>query len=1212
MKKILMLLFGLSSTALLGTDNGNFIQNGDFESMFPNVLRDITAIPNGEWGEIVWVHLGKSDGDYREFLKKLRPITKKEIISDTSVSGNHYLRISTGKDGMEWKNNSGKGISYSSQLCQKILLPEPGKQIKFRLSFRMRGRLDANGSIPVHVTMYKGIDPRAEALDGKYKIFTDSAFKPGNDWKEYSLEFTTPPEAKMIRIGIALYGSGSIELDDIRLTAMGVLPPQKKNIEPSSSAGKSYLNPGGVSVDLRNTRYSQVVSEAEKAYPLSGICKPEYWISVCGGVMSFMDNLFCIPRNQSMPFMFFYRNLLGKPMPSQMDLVVKVPSAITVEPVNPQLKVLSAETKNGFVTYRFRASTRKLVNRDYNIAYSSGIFLRTAIRPGPEHFPMEFYLEYDGWTTRPSSINLQVIPEIYGKSPCLFGTGGMGILEYFDADHAEKFADFYQECGFNQAAFNLVLDNPMPHAMKKRGITRFWSNYWFTDGYTIGREPKPKEVSFTRKDGSIVSQPQCAGICPVEVYRKGEYYRKYVEGYLEEILYKLDVAEHVLTNWEPNGFGYAGNVGCFCRRCKQEFICFSGLNVAEVDRLWPQTITEKYSSLWKKFRSWQHAQLSIQLQRSLNELAARHGRKESFLIQEVNAANFYSADPGSRFAEFSVLDYLDQLPWTNPWGPYIYQDLKGGYREMPGAHVNTWVAAQVLKKILAEKIPDPGKRPRLMAFPQGNQCTTWITEPEALSFETLAFYFAGWESSMAYYLVNSLDARYWRAMAETNTLIAETEPFLFYGNPVSDVSVSPLSPLPTPVYVDPSSVGLAKNYGERIRNSSMLITRSFRLDKSLLIALGNAWQDGEVFAEVCIPRMKEGNYAVRSVETGALLLSPAGNRFWTAAELEKGMTVHVGALRWALLRIQPETLSDIGTISVTQEEIRKAMKERLPFLTDRCKWDSYNEKTNIVHYDFSSEPKISNGDITAIPRDGINSSVIHISAPDYSADLNMGQGGCITNWRVNGKNLSDDKFGFGADAFWLPASAACRLASAYSFFDMIRFQNGIRIILEHKMTPRDPASLKNLLLRKTIDFFPCSIVIRTTLKNTGNTEINIGFRFHNLMPFMMDNGRLTMGEIVFSRTRKNCYFEYTHSPDRKAPFDSILTGKIRTADWTASASSLPKVLEIRVHPEKTLKGVMLWDAADNKIGVTLEPFFMPEPIRPGDSVEYTMKFNLTI
>ena len=38
---------------------------------------------------------------------------------------------------------------------------------------------------------------------------------------------------------------------------------------------------------------------------------------------------------------------------------------------------------------------------------------------------------------------------------------------------------------------------------------------------------------------------------------------------------------------------------------------------------------------------------------------------------------------------------------------------------------------------------------------------------------------------------------------------------------------------------------------------------------------------------------------------------------------------------------------------------------------------------------------------------------------------------------------------------------------------------------------------------------------------------------------------------------------------------------------------------------------MLWDSADNKLGVTLEPFFIPETIRPGKSAEYTMEFRLT-
>jgi len=154
----------------------------------------------------------------------------------------------------------------------------------------------------------------------------------------------------------------------------------------------------------------------------------------------------------------------------------------------------------------------------------------------------------------------------------------------------------------------------MNAAYKKCGIFRYAQPYMLCNGYRIGPNNKPDKAKFQLADGSYRTKPHQA-ICPTAVYKQSPYYQEEVVGMLKRILVDKDSSDGIMSNWEPYMFDFKG---CFCPRCKEEFIKYSGLKKADIDEAWPTKIIINHKDKWVKFRSWQHAKMCVQLEKTIN------------------------------------------------------------------------------------------------------------------------------------------------------------------------------------------------------------------------------------------------------------------------------------------------------------------------------------------------------------------------------------------------------------------------------------------------------------------------------------------------------------------------------------------------------------------------------------------------------------------
>ena len=99
-------------------------------------------------------------------------------------------------------------------------------------------------------------------------------------------------------------------------------------------------------------------------------------------------------------------------------------------------------------------------------------------------------------------------------------------------------------------------------------------------------------------------------------------------------IYDEDVTDIFMTNWEPY---YLDSKGCFCERCRDEFIKYSKGKPSKADimAVWPKDLLRKYADEYFKFRSWQHGKLVVTLHKDVAALGRSAG-KTSIFIPEVS------------------------------------------------------------------------------------------------------------------------------------------------------------------------------------------------------------------------------------------------------------------------------------------------------------------------------------------------------------------------------------------------------------------------------------------------------------------------------------------------------------------------------------------------------------------------------------------------
>ena len=552
---------------------------------------------------------------------------------------------------------------------------------------------------------------------------------------------------------------------------------------------------------------------------------------------------------------------------------------------------------------------------------------------------------------------------------------------------------------------------------------------------------------------------------------------------------------------------------------------------------------------------------------------------------------------------------MDKIPILEPWGPYIFYKFHEPYTYNPGIHLITFTAARDIKKFVAKHIPDANKRPKLIAFPHGYQLDSWVTEPEALSFEYLCFFLNGWEGAIAYVFPKGYDNRWWSALADSNKKIAMYEDFVFKGKKVNNCKVKSLSPVPQTNF--PKFWSEGGNFVQKLpslKTAKIIQTVEYKLGSKNLIAIGNFWQKGEAFVKLTVDNLNNNSkYVLR--EAGK-------NRYFgsnlSAEQLKKGIMLHVGALRWGFFTVEPYNKNtDYGEM-ISPAFMQKLFKQRLPEIKKTIAWEKkYQSEQQVQAAKDAALPDYSN--IKNMNNKGIScrkvDNTIEFSWKNNKAMIDPTTGGCVKSWIADKTELvsQQENMGFCLDAFWWPGKAAAIINRPYKVVNQTKTAEGLSISLERKLTAKDKYFLADCIINKTYDISSGGIKVTTKITNTTGVEKELSFRYHN-MPALLEFHGTKGGEalleekgkdVIFKRSFARKMLRYTakRDADLEGLFKLEQSATISKPEVVFSSEWSSAKLTAKILSAKELYGIVLWDSGKMKT-TTFEPLFKKAVIAP--------------
>ena len=1142
----------------------NLLKFSDFE----DAKADLRQSRLYNWGGDFYVH--QKDGD--ALKEKMLPLIIRKISEDNPASGKKCAVLITPAAVNKFRDDKGKP-EISNRISQNIPVPESPGPVKYQLTFKLRGMLENTpglNSFRVFVTCFDKPEQSKGRQLGKM-VEVGVPLKP--DWQSNSVNFIAPAGTRLLIVSLAFYGCGEAYVDDVEV--------RQAQMED------------GVTVKL---------------IPFA-----------------FLDKIFCLGTGQPGTLVFAFRNENAKQLASPV-LYLKVPETFKLIDVRSILKVGEAiHDADGNVTYKIDVSALKsdISKESYSSYNTASAMLKTALPPGEKLYAAEYWVEDGSYRSPPEKLNLKVIPAASGNTPKIFRSAAMLSRESdFAGDGAKEFVSFYAGSGFNcvhGASVKPVLDE-----LKKAGIARYSQPSYLQDGYRIGEAKKTEDALFRLVDGSPYNKPVEA-ICPVEVYKQGPYYKEHVVGMLEKLLVGKDTADNIMPNWEPYGFDFKG---CFCPRCKEEFIKYSKLPREEVESRWPKSIVTSYRDTWIKFRSQQHAMMMETLEKTVNELGRKAG-KDSHFMPEV-AWSYFIENSNSEAGQYNPADFLTKLPWIEAWGPYIFQPFTKPYEYYTGIHLITFAAARDIRKFVADRVPDQAQRPNLIAFPHGYQLNDWVTEPEALAFDCLCFFLNGWEGAFAYYFPRGYDQRYWADLAEVNSQIAEYENYVFKGKRNFSANVAAVSPLPAANF--PKSWAEGGNFLQKLpelAGASLLQCVSYELDNRMMIAAGNFWLKGEIFFTLKIGALDNGRkYVLTQPDKKRCYANMNGDIALTTAELEKGLMLHAGALRWNFYVLENyEAGKNYGKI-ITPEIMKKVMNERLPAIEKAVQWERENISAKqeqaakeLSMPDYSGIKDMSSAGVSCLKKTLAGKTVVEFKTSDMTLTLDPAVGGRLMSWTKGRDELvsQDEQNGLAVDAFWWPDRAVCSISTPYKVTGQSKSGSGLSITLEREINAADNHYLAGIIIRKTYDITPGGFSLTSEIINQTKNELKFSFRWHN-MPGLFEikngiGGRAAMlngnKPEIFPRLFICKLYRFAANPDKdlEGAFNmqsvSTITSPktVFTAPWSQTA------LAAEVDTAKDLNCLIFWDSGKQKAS-TFEPVFGKVKLEPGQTWSATIKWTV--
>jgi len=1140
----------------------SLIRNGGFEEIDPD-----TGAAAG-WRNAFHVYTG-DQGERDQVTAKLSGHARRFLSDDNPRSGATcaVVAMPTGA----YKEHSKPKPDFSSYFSQYCPLPDLTQDTKYIARFRYRGYVESGtpqGRIRLAVNFLDQRDKpwRGKKTRGHLQQLYD---QPTREWKTGVLLFVAPKDTRCLRLDLVLHGYGKIAFDDVELYQV-----------PIEAGVTMLLMPFGM-----------------------------------------LDDLFAVSSGDVGLLRFAFRNETGKKL-TKVHALLELPASIRMLDVRSDQTLLEStpvpEADPPVVRHRIDYSRLKhtISKEGYAAYHSLSCMVTTELPPADTLLQARYWVEDDHGASMPRSFRIKVSPPVHGERPKRFKTAAMfsrdGLYENDEAVTA--LADFYVRCGFTSVHLQ---EGKLSLALAERGVDRYIQPFYLCNGYRIGAAKKPDHARFQFVDGTYHNR----AICPVEVYQRGEYFTEHVvNDYLRELLVTTRQADHIMPNWEPYGYDAKG---CFCERCREEFRKYSGLAAQELAQIWPDSVIMKHRDLYIRFRSWQHAQLMVTIEQAVNELGKEAGI-ESHFIPEV-AWSALTPDGGKLhpgFRNYWVLDYAADLPWLEPWGPYNWFKMEYAHEYRTGCHLTVLASALVTKRHVAAEIRDPAKRPKLIAFPHGYQGDSWVTEPEALAFETLCYFLGGWEGSFAYYFPRGYDARYWREQARTNALIAAHEDLVMDGTRSEKHSFELATPTPA---LQPN--GALKHLGWQ--DEAIVQCLGFEGDGKRLYAVVNAWEKAACFATLKVTGLGPGErYVLHEPDANRCYAAGPGPTM-TGEELARGGLLHTGALRVAFFVVEPfDERVDYGRV-VRPAAMQAALEQRLPAIEKAMAFEKAHaelrirkESVAVTLPDYSNIRAMKAGELACTPvvPDRIGSRCIEFKSPTQTVLVDPAHGGRVASWRVGALEVvnQSEKLGLGVDAVWWPKKAAAFLNAAQRVVDQKGSADGLVVTLERKLG-EEAKALKGMTLRKTIGVpvAGAGFTLTTELINTSEAEHEFSFRYHNTTSYLAfvggEKGRATMssdsGESVFERRFLKEFYRYGTTPDARLEKAFTMENRKTISSHIVTFSCPWSAVKVRTIPDpEKLHAIIYWDS-DQQECATFEPLFKVATLKPGETWSTSVRWE---
>ena len=191
----------------------NLIRDGDFEGSGIS-LKDLKSLSAGQWGGSFYVHSReKAEQDLKADFAAL---AVRRVVTAHPASGRQCVMLESPLSMRKLQNDKG-GPQMSNRIARWVALEPRNHPVKYRLSMKLRGRLE-------NVPGSNGFSVFVECRDNR-KIWKSGKLAPAvqqrltvpSEWTERALEFIAPPGTEMLTFSLALYGLGRVWIDDVAL-----------------------------------------------------------------------------------------------------------------------------------------------------------------------------------------------------------------------------------------------------------------------------------------------------------------------------------------------------------------------------------------------------------------------------------------------------------------------------------------------------------------------------------------------------------------------------------------------------------------------------------------------------------------------------------------------------------------------------------------------------------------------------------------------------------------------------------------------------------------------------------------------------------------------------------------------------------------------------------------------------------------------------------